>query len=52
LFEINDGSFAEDMKAAHTAAKDILRKRGALEDAAHSETAAGTHIDSLNITPS
>ena len=31
LFEINDSTFAEEMKAAHVAAKDILKKRGAIE---------------------
>ena len=33
LFEINDSTFAEEMKAAYTAARNILKKRGALEEA-------------------
>ena len=50
LFELNDTTFADDMRAAHKAAKKILKQRGALEEASQIDDWPGIDSAAVNGT--
>ena len=50
LFEVNDTTFADEMRAAHKAATKILRQRGALEEASQIDDWPGVDATAVNDT--